>query len=141
MANATPMGTAMMVVRTDSRMVWTTALRSAGSWATELTGSPQYQRVENPCQTLWDLPLLKEKRTAMAMGTMDQSRYSQVKPSRIQGRRHGLRQGGRRRDSGRGRRGRGRGGSGRRGAAVARSTFERVPVSVIRTPPPTPAGS
>ena len=74
MANATPMGTAMIVTSTDSRTVWTTALRRAGLWATEFTGSPQYHRVEKPCQTLWDLPLLNENRTAMAMGTIDQIR-------------------------------------------------------------------
>ena len=55
-------------------MVWTTASRSAGLWKTELIGSPQYQRVEKPCHTLWDFPLLKEKSTAMPMGTMDQIR-------------------------------------------------------------------
>ncbi len=74
MAKATPMGTAMMVTRKASRNVWITALRSCGLLATELTGSPQYHRVEKPCQTLWDLPSLNENRTAMAMGTIDHSR-------------------------------------------------------------------
>ena len=74
MAKATPRGTAMIVVRTDSRMVWSTAPRRAGLWKTELIGSPQYQRVENPCHALWDFPLLNENSTAMAMGTIDQIR-------------------------------------------------------------------
>ena len=75
MANATPMGTAMIVTRTDepNGLHHGTAQR-VGCAATELTGSPQYQRVEKPCQTLWDLPLLKENSTAMAMGTIDQIR-------------------------------------------------------------------
>jgi len=30
--------------------------------------------MEKPCQTLWDLPLLKEKRTARPMGRMYQIR-------------------------------------------------------------------
>ena len=55
-------------------MVWITAPRSCGLLNTELTGSPQYQRVENPCHTLWDLPSLNENRTAMAIGTIDQMR-------------------------------------------------------------------
>src|SRR5580698_9502465 len=70
MAKATPRGTAMMVVRIESRMVCSTALRKRGLWKTELTGSPQYQRVKKPCHTLCDLPLLKEKRTARPMGRM-----------------------------------------------------------------------
>ncbi len=49
------------------------ALRSVGSWSTELFGSPQYQRVENPCQTLRERPSLNEKRIAMITGTIDQT--------------------------------------------------------------------
>src|ERR1700722_4883059 len=84
-ANATPSGTAIRVVSTDSRTVWMTAACSAGSCSTELTGSLKYQRQEKPCQLACDLPLLNENSTAMAIGTSDQSRYSQVKPSRNQG--------------------------------------------------------
>src|ERR1700733_9825890 len=89
-ANATPSGTAMIVVKTDSRTVWITAACSAGSCRTELTGSLKYQRQEKPCQVACDLPLLKENSTAMAIGTSDQMRYSQVKPSRNQACRQGF---------------------------------------------------
>src|SRR5580693_805077 len=90
-ANATPSGTAMIVVSTDSRTVWMTAACSAGLCSTELTGSLKYQRQEKPCQVACDLPLLNENSTAMAIGISDQSRYSQVKPSRIHGWPQGLR--------------------------------------------------
>src|SRR5579863_7159637 len=92
-ANATPSGTAMSVVKTDSRTVWITAACSWGLCSTEFTGSVKYQRQEKPCQALCDLPLLNENSTASAIGTSDQIRYSQVKPSRNQGCPHGLRRG------------------------------------------------
>src|SRR3984893_3724403 len=84
-ANATPSGTAMMVVSTDSRTVWMTAACSCGLCRAELTGSLKYQRQEKPCQVLCDLPWLNENSTAMTIGTSDQIRYSQVKPSRNHG--------------------------------------------------------
>src|ERR1700678_75422 len=84
-ANATPRGTAMIVVSTESRTVWITAACNCGSCSTELTGSLKYQRQEKPCQVLCDLPLLNEKSTAMTIGTSDHIRYSQVKPSRNHG--------------------------------------------------------
>src|SRR5260370_42188188 len=74
-------------------MVWTTAACRFGSCRTEFTGSAKYQRQEKPCQTLCDLPLLNENSTASATGTSDQTRYSQVNPSRNHGCRHGLRRG------------------------------------------------
>src|SRR6202046_2829267 len=89
-ANATPSGTAITVVSTDSRTVWIIAACSCGLCRTELTGSVKYQRQEKPCQTLCDLPLLNENSTAMPIGTSDQIRYSQVKPSRNQGWRQGF---------------------------------------------------
>src|SRR5579875_1994059 len=73
-ANATPSGTAMTVVRTDSLIVCSTAACSWGLCSTELTGSPQYHRMEKPCQALCDFPLLNENSTAMAIGTSDQIR-------------------------------------------------------------------
>src|SRR5580658_3398932 len=84
-ANDTPSGTAMIVVSTDSRTVWMTAACSAGSCRTELTGSLKYQRQENPWKLACDLPGLNEISTAMTIGTSDQIRYSQVKPSRNHG--------------------------------------------------------
>src|ERR1700749_2763883 len=114
-ANATPSGTAISVVSTDSRTVWITAACSCGLCSTELVWSVKYQRQEKPCQALWDLPLLKENSTAITIGTSDQTRYSQVKPSRIHGWPHGLRRGRQ------GRAGRGpRGGAGGRGGAAGR---------------------
>src|SRR6516162_10823797 len=74
-------------------MVWTTVACRFGSCSTEFTGSAKYQRHEKPCQTLCDLPLLNENSTASATGTSDQTRYSQVNPSRNHGCRHGLRRG------------------------------------------------
>ena len=49
------------------------APRRVGSWSTELFGSPHHQRVENPCQTLRERPLLNEKRIAIPTGTIDQT--------------------------------------------------------------------
>src|SRR5215470_16209822 len=74
MANATPSGTAIRVVKTDSRTVCTTAARSSGLLSTEFTGSPKYQRQEKPWKKLCDLPRLNENRTASATGTSDQIR-------------------------------------------------------------------
>ena len=73
-ANATPSGTAMIVVSTESRTVWMTAACSCGSCSTELTGSLKYQRQEKPCQTDCERPLLNENSTAIAIGTSDQIR-------------------------------------------------------------------
>src|SRR5262249_14213854 len=61
--------------------------------ATDSTGSVRYHRREKPCQTACDLPLLNENKMARTIGTSDQTRYSQVKPYRNHGRRHGLRLG------------------------------------------------
>ncbi len=74
MANATPRGTAIRVVKKLSRTVWTTEARRAGSCSTEFTGSVTYQRREKPCQVLCDFPALNENRTARAMGRIDQAR-------------------------------------------------------------------
>src|SRR6201990_2168539 len=77
-----------------------TAACSCGLCSTELVWSVTYQRQEKPCQALWDLPLLKENSTAITIGTSDQTRYSQVKPSRIHGWPQGLRRSSRRRRDG-----------------------------------------
>src|SRR6266568_1294247 len=92
-ANRTPSGTAITVVYAASRTVWMTAACSCGLCTTEFTGSAKYHRQEKPCQLLCDLPLLKENSTARAIGTIDQIRYSQVKPSRNHGWPQGLRRG------------------------------------------------
>src|ERR1700742_1961475 len=67
-AKATPIGTAMIVVSTESRTVWMTAACSWGSCSTELAGSLKYQRQEKPCQDDWERPLLNENSTAMMIG-------------------------------------------------------------------------
>src|SRR5216110_624030 len=79
MAKATPMGTAINVVRPARRRVWNSALWRSGSCHTDRTGSPKYQRHENPCHVLRDRPALNENRTAMATGRMDHARYIHVK--------------------------------------------------------------
>ena len=55
-----------------------------------MTWLPTYHLVEKPCQVACDAPLLNENSTAIAIGTIDQTMYSQVKPSIAHGRRHGL---------------------------------------------------
>ena len=55
-----------------------------------MTPLPTYHLVEKPCQVACDAPLLNENSTAIAIGTIDQTMYSQVKPSIAHGRRHGL---------------------------------------------------
>src|SRR5580658_7068035 len=71
MAKPTPIGTVMTVVSTESLSVWMTAWCNCGSCQTELTGSVTYQRQLKPCHALCDLPLLKEKSTAMPIGRID----------------------------------------------------------------------
>src|SRR5580693_1881360 len=73
-ANATPSGTAISVVYTDSRRVCSTESSSTLLCSTEFTGSVKYHRQEKPCQVACDLPLLNENRTAIAIGTSDQIR-------------------------------------------------------------------
>ena len=92
-AKATPSGTAISVVYTERRSVCRTALCSAGLCRTDCNGSVTYHRIEKPCQTLCDFPSLNENNAAIAIGTSDQMRYSQVNPSRNHGCRHGLRRG------------------------------------------------
>ncbi len=60
-----------------------------------MTEFPTYHLVENPCQVDCDAPLLNENSTAIAIGTIDQTMYSHVKPSIAHGRRHGLPRGAR----------------------------------------------
>ncbi len=55
-----------------------------------MTPLPTYHLVEKPCQVACDAPLLNENSTAIAIGTIDQTMYSQVKPSIAHGRRHGF---------------------------------------------------
>ena len=65
-ANATPSGTVITVVITPSVSVWISAWCRLASCQTERTGSPQYQRIEKPCQDVRDRPSLNENSTAMS---------------------------------------------------------------------------
>ena len=55
-----------------------------------MTSLPTYHLVEKPCHVACEAPLLNENSTAIAIGTIDQMMYSQVKPSIAHGRRHGF---------------------------------------------------
>src|SRR5262245_1746721 len=76
-ASATPSGVATAVVSAASSMLLNRARRRLGSAATEPTGSPQYHRVEKPCQELRDRPALNENWMAITTGSSDQITYSQ----------------------------------------------------------------
>ena len=70
-ASKTPIGTAMRTSAIASLKVCTRACERVGSCQTESTGSPQYQRVEKPSQTVRERVALKENSTAIATGTID----------------------------------------------------------------------
>ena len=89
-ARSTPIGVAMTTSATASLRLWTSASRRVGSCQTESTGSPQYQRVEKPCQVVRERVALKENCTAISTGTIDQTTYPQVTRGRKRGRPHGF---------------------------------------------------
>ncbi len=72
-ARAIPSGTATHMVSTARTREFTSAVRNVGSLRTDRNGSVQYQRRLNPCHTDLLRPELKEKSTAIATGTSDQS--------------------------------------------------------------------
>ncbi len=76
----------MSVVSRASCTVLDSARRRLGSSATDPT-SPQYQRVEKPCQVLRERPSLKENWIAISTGSSDQTTYSHVSVARKNGRR------------------------------------------------------
>ncbi len=59
-ANSVPSGTVISVAIKPSFRVCSSAVCSASLCHTESVWSPQYQRVEKPCQVVRDLPLLNE---------------------------------------------------------------------------------
>ena len=67
-ANATPSGTAIIAVRSESLTVWSSACWSAGSCSTDESGSHTYQRSDAPCHWVIDRPSLNEKITAWTTG-------------------------------------------------------------------------
>src|SRR2546422_9522395 len=95
MANATPRGTAMIIVLNDSFRLWIRAACNSGDtnsdpWGS-LIGCPHHHCMENPCHTAFDRPELKAIPMAMATGRIDQARYSHVTPASTWGRRQGSR--------------------------------------------------
>src|SRR5215469_8687151 len=93
-AKATPIGTAMNMVRNDRRRLWISAACSSGLTNSAPDGSnrgcPHHHCMENPCQIEFDRPALNEMAIAMSTGTRDQARYVHVAAARMCGRRHGL---------------------------------------------------
>ena len=73
-ANATPSGTVTRTAIAASRMLWRSAVLRVGSWRTDRSGSPVYQRVDHPCAVDRDRPSLNENLTATRIGTIDQTR-------------------------------------------------------------------
>src|SRR5689334_4414914 len=94
-AKATPIGTAMNMVRNDRRRLWISAACSSGLTNSAPVGSdlgcPHHHWVENPCQTAFDRPALNEIPTAMSTGSSRHARYIQVTVARMYGRRQGFR--------------------------------------------------
>src|SRR5215471_9350571 len=94
-ANATPSGTAMNMVRNDRRRLWISAARSSGLTNSAPDGSnfgcPHHHWNENPCQTAFDRPALNEIAMAMSTGTSDHARYAHVAAARMCGLRQGFR--------------------------------------------------
>src|SRR6266540_6241456 len=89
MARSTPIGVAMRTSAPASLRLWIAAWRSVGSCQTESTGSPQYQRAENPAHSVRDRVALKENWTAIRTGTSDQRTYDHVTSTRKRGRAQG----------------------------------------------------
>src|SRR5690242_20600762 len=94
-AKATPIGTAMNMVRSERRKLWMSAACSSGLTKSAPVGSvlgcPHHHWVENPCHTEFDRPELNEMPMAMSTGSNDHARYTQVTAARTYGRRHGFR--------------------------------------------------
>ena len=78
MANATPSGTAMNIVKSDRRRLWKSADRSSGLTNRAPDGSkagwPHHHCSENPRHSAFDRPLLNEIPMAMSTGNKDQAR-------------------------------------------------------------------
>ena len=62
------------VATSPSTRVCSSAVCMDASFHTDRSGSPQYHRIEKPCQVVRDLPSLNEKITAMSTGSSDQIR-------------------------------------------------------------------
>src|SRR5215470_7049720 len=85
-AKATPIGTAMNIVRNDRRRLWIRAARSSGLTNSAPDGSnlgcPHHHWVEKPCQMEFDRPELNEIPMAMSTGSSDHARYIHVADAR-----------------------------------------------------------
>jgi hypothetical protein len=58
----------------ESRRLCSSAELSSESWRTERSGSPVYQRSDQPWAVERERPSLNEKRIAMMIGTIDHAR-------------------------------------------------------------------
>ena len=74
MASASPSGTVTSTAMAASRRLCSSAELSSVSCRTERSGSPVYQRSDQPWEVERDRPSLNEKRIAMRIGTIDQTR-------------------------------------------------------------------
>src|SRR6266550_1763908 len=90
-AKATPSGTAITIVLSESFRLWITAEWSSGSCRSESDGSVHHHWRLNRWTELLDRLALNETAIAMTNGMMDHAMYPQVTVARIVGRRHGLR--------------------------------------------------
>src|SRR5262249_376532 len=94
-AKATPIGTAMNMVRNDRRRLWISAACSSGLTNSAPVGSdlgcPHHPWVEKPGHTEFDRPALTEIPMAMSTGSSDHARYIHVTEARRCGRRQGFR--------------------------------------------------
>src|ERR1700751_2389072 len=93
-AKATPIGTAMNMVRNDRRRLWISAAWSSGLTNSAPVGSnlgcPHHHWVENPVQTEFDRPALNEIPMAMRTGSRGHAMDIHVAVARRCGRRHGI---------------------------------------------------
>ena len=73
-ASATPIGTASSTAIAASRRLCRSAELRSGSWRTDRSGSPVYQRSDQPCAVERERPSLNENRIATRIGTIDHAR-------------------------------------------------------------------
>src|SRR4029077_3029029 len=86
MANSTPNGTAISIVRNDRRRLWISAECRSGFTKSDpsgwTAGWPNHHCSEKPCHTTFERPELKDNAIAINTGTSDHARYSHVTVAR-----------------------------------------------------------
>ena len=90
-AKATPKGTTIAMVVSDSLRLWITAECSSGSCRSESEGSVHHHWMLKRCTVLLDRLALNDTAIAITSGIRDHARYPHVIIARIVGRRHGFR--------------------------------------------------